>query len=154
MAASRWRPQPAMGFRGRLVTLGRARGLVQAPLTEWRPLFTLRPNILIEGQESDVEKTLVALTGDFRSGTCEWNSLVRAPDTSPIATIIVREVTRLDTTELLKLMAWLNATSPRVQVIATSTTPVFQAVQQGRFPADVYYRLNTVMLAGAQRGAA
>jgi hypothetical protein len=143
-----------MGFRGRLTMFGRARGHVNVPLTEWRSLFTLRANILIEAQESDVEKTLVALTGDFRCGTCEWNSLEHVPDASPVATIIVRDVTHLTTLELQRLMAWLNTTSPRVQLIATSTTPVFLAVQQGRFPADVYYRLNTVVLADAHRGAA
>ena len=122
------------------------------PLTAWRTISRLRPNILIEGQESDVEKTLVALTGDFRAGTCEWSSLETTK--APVATIIVRDVTRLTITEQRRLARWLNMTNPRVQLIATSSTPVFHAVQQGRFPADLYYRLNTVVLATAHKGAA
>jgi hypothetical protein len=122
--------------------------------SERRTLVTLRPNIMIEGQESDVERTLVALTGDFRPGTCEWSSIVNRDAETPVATIIVRDVTRLPLGDLHRLNEWLDATNPRVQLIVTSSTPVFHAVQQGRFPADLYYRLNTVMLAGAHRGAA
>jgi hypothetical protein len=122
--------------------------------SERRTLVALRPNIMIEGQESDVERTLVAVTADFRPGTCEWSALASHHAETPVATIIVRDVTRLPLADLQRLSEWLDATNPRVQLIVTSSTPVFRAVQQGRFPADLYYRLNTVMLADAQYGAA
>lgn len=122
-------------------------------MLDWRTLITLRPNILIEGEESDVATTLVALTGDFRAGTCEWSSF-EPRAAAPVATIVVRDVTRLSAVDLLRLTTLLNTTTPRVQVIVTSSTPVFRAVQQGRFPADLYYRLNTVMLTAAHRSAA
>src|SRR5262245_29390732 len=123
MASPRWRPLPAMGFRARAAALllGRRRGSM--PPGEWRNVLALRPNILIEGQESDVENTLVALTGDFRPGTCEWSALESA--TAPVATIVVREVTQLSATDQRRLAHWLNLTNPRVQLIATSSTPVF-----------------------------
>ncbi|TMQ03135.1 MAG: hypothetical protein E6J90_53970 [Deltaproteobacteria bacterium] len=105
--------------------------------SERRTLVTLRPNIMIEGQESDVERTLVALTADFRPGTCEWSAIASDHAETPVATIIVRDVTRLPLADLQRLSEWLDAT-----------------IQQGRFPADLYYRLNTVMLADAQYGAA
>jgi transcriptional regulator with GAF, ATPase, and Fis domain len=142
-----------MGFRARLAALGRTHARTSVPMIDWRTLIALRPNIMIEGQESDVEKTLVALTGDFRAGTCEWSAFEQYA-AAPIATIVVREVTRLSALDLLRLTTFLNTMHPRVQLIVTSSTPVFRAVQQGRFPADLYYRLNTVMLTDAQRSAA
>lgn len=141
-----------MGFRARRTSVARAsRARSRAP-REWRTILALRPNVLIEGQESDVEKTLVALTGDFRADTCEWSAFDDA--TMPVARIIVREVTQLTILERQRLARWLNTAHPRVQLIATSSTPVFHAVEEGRFPADLYYRLNTVVLATAHRGAA
>ncbi len=154
MPAPRWRPTPTLNFRSHFSFMRRRNRFDTMSRGERRTLVTLRPNIMIEGQESDVERTLVALTADFRPGTCEWSAIASRPAETPLATIIVREVTRLPLADLQRLNKWLDATNPRVQLIVTSSTPVFRAVQQGRFPADLYYRLNTVMLAGAHQGAA
>src|SRR5262245_46262546 len=154
MPAPHWRPKPALSFHRHFLFMRRRNVFDTMSRSERRTLVALRPNIMIEGQESDVEKTLVALTADFRPGTCEWSAIASRHAETPVATIIVRDVTRLPLADLRRLSEWLDETNPRVQLIVTSSTPVFQAVQQGRFPADLYYRLNTVMLADAHQGAA
>ena len=154
MASSQRRRWPAIVFRRRRVRVRRTDAREIAPLVEWRSLVALRPNIMIEGQESDVEKTLVALTGDFRRGTCEWNTFDAAAD-GGVTAIVVREVTRLSADERARLQGWLDRQTRRVQLIATSSTPVFDSVEQGLFAPELYYRLNTVrILAQPHAGAA
>jgi Sigma-54 interaction domain len=150
MAVTRRRSKPAMSFRGSSAASQRARGSSGLSLIEWRTLLSLRPNIMIEGEESHVEKTLVALTGDFRADTCEWATAERSRTSAPIATIVVREVTRLDRAERDRLRSWVEKSGPRVQLIVTSSTPVYRAVECGLFPPDLYYRLNTIVLTTAQ----
>jgi hypothetical protein len=154
MAVTHRRSKPAMGFRGRSAASRGARGSSGLSLIEWRALLALRPNIMIEGEESDVEKTLVALTGDFRPEACDWSIVDRQRASAPIATIVVREVTRLDRAERDRLRGWLEKSGPRVQLIVTSSTPVYHAVECGLFPRDLYYRLNTIVLTSARSVAA
>jgi hypothetical protein len=35
---------------------------------------------------------------------------------------------------------------PTIQVVATSSTSVYERVQRGEFPEDLYYRLNVITL--------
>lgn len=44
------------------------------------------------------------------------------------------------------LLQWLDDTAGRVQVVSTTTQPLFPLVQRDVFRADLYYRLNTVFL--------
>src|SRR5262249_21374966 len=120
MSTVRWRARPVLSFRGRLPFWHRASDVRTMSPLERRALVALRPNILIEGEESDVEKTLVALTADFRPGTCEWSAIRNSPSVAGTATIIVREITSLSHSDLRRLTEWLDTSSPRVQLIVTS----------------------------------
>ena len=44
------------------------------------------------------------------------------------------------------LGALLERSPARVQVIATSSVALYELVAGGRFPAHLYYRLNTILL--------
>ena len=62
------------------------------------------------------------------------------------ATILVRDINALSRPALDALAELIAANHRRVQVIATSSVELYELVQCGRFPADLYYRLNVVTL--------
>jgi DNA-binding NtrC family response regulator len=59
--------------------------------------------------------------------------------------VVVHEVGVMSS-EALAALTDLLGTQPQVQVLATSTIPLYELVTDGRFPADLYYRLNVVTL--------
>ena len=60
-------------------------------------------------------------------------------------TVLVGEVGQLSA-HALDALAHLIADNPQLQVIVTSSVVVYELVERGQFPADLYYRLNVVML--------
>jgi hypothetical protein len=103
--------------------------------------------VLIEGRQSAVEETLVAFNRDFYTDVLTWNGRLSAPQTSAQTTIIVPEVTSLTEADYERLSGWVNEVECAIQIVATSSIPVFPLVQRHLFPARLYYRLNTVRLA-------
>jgi hypothetical protein len=116
-------------------------------LPEWRALLCHRPNLLIEGPMFDVEETLVALATDFYPCQLSWAEQCRHE--LPVSkqreiTIVVREVTALDAASLEGLRTWLESARRPIQVVTTSSVPLFPLVERRAFPVDLYYRLNTI----------
>lgn len=115
------------------------------PPPEWRILLRHHPNVLLEGRESDIDATLVALGKDFYPQVIEWGGGAPARPADAV-TLIVREIARCTATQHAELSRWLDAGRAPVQVISTSSVPVFPLVERGIFPSDLYFRLNTIRL--------
>jgi len=62
------------------------------------------------------------------------------------ATLVVRSVSALDRDQQQALLAWLDAPGNRMQVISTTTDPLYPLVSRGAFLANLYYRLNVLLL--------
>ncbi len=62
------------------------------------------------------------------------------------ATLVVRSVSALDQDQQQALLAWLDAPGNRMQVISTTTDPLYPLVSRGAFLANLYYRLNVLLL--------
>jgi hypothetical protein len=127
------------------MTLERNGSAEDIGLHESNAVAQSRPNILIEGHESFVADTLVALGQDLLKSAVDWQ---RISDFSvpPDAVILIRDVGRLKPSDWLKLSVWLENARPRIQVVSTSTAALYPLAQRGDFPLDLYYRLNTVTL--------
>src|SRR6478735_5218537 len=98
MAVVPSRDQHHRAFRARVAAPRMSRPLALLPAAEWKALYRYRPNVLIEGDESDIEDTLVALRGDF-GPIRTWT-----PSSSPCAgAVLVREVSRLGRADQQKL---------------------------------------------------
>ena len=130
MARTARRSQPTVG-----VTFGDAFHL---PHAESRLLCSARPNLLIEGPESTTDAVLVALTPHLRQPLWTWCAGVQN------GTLIVRRVNQLDGGQQKELLEWLEVATGRVQVIATSSEPLFPLVKRGTFLDVLYYQLNVV----------
>jgi hypothetical protein len=113
---------------------------------DWRALLNFHPNVLLEGNESDIEETLVALEKDFYPRLLSWVETDSMFDPGGHATIIVRQIAKLPASGRDRLHRWLASASRPIQVVTTSSVPLFPLVERYEFPAGLYYRLNTVRL--------
>jgi hypothetical protein len=115
------------------------------PFEEWHAIVALRPNILIEGTECDTERFIGAVTSASKNVAYDWDGL--PPETRTAATVIVRRVDLMGLEEQRQLLQTLDSEGARPrQILATSARPLYPLVEAGRFPADLYYRLNTIRI--------
>jgi hypothetical protein len=118
----------------------------QVPLEEWHAIVAIRPHVLIEGPDCSVEKLVRAILAALNAPVCEWENM---HECAPGTTLLIRNVDALSGDEHGSLLACLNADGARLtirQVISTTSRPLYSLVESGLFPADLYYRLNTVRL--------
>jgi len=118
----------------------------QLPTQELNVLARYHPNLLIVGKESAVSPTVLALTSDFYPIVRRWPEEADRLVSDQHTTLIVPEIGCLTPDSLACLTEWLDARFGRFQIVSTSSTPLLCRVQSGLFPADLYYRLNTLVL--------
>ena len=111
---------------------------------DWQVLVSARPNTLLEGPH----ETTDAIVGEAMEWLAEpfgtWGGAPQASDRP--ATLVVRSVSALDQDQQQALLAWLDAPGNRMQVISTTTDPLYPLVSRGVFLANLYYRLNVLLL--------
>ena len=126
---------------------------LRLPASECQVLLKARPNVLLEGPQSAVEATLLAL-----------KPLIQAPVHSVLAgeplrlpeadarTFVVVDVDTLDANDQMRLFQWLGGRPAGLQVIATSSRLLFDMTVDGSFLPALYYRLNVVRFALSDQG--
>jgi len=111
---------------------------------DWQLLVTARPNTLLEGPHEATD----AIVGEAMEWLAEplatWTGA--PPSSDRPATLLVRSVSALDRDQQRALLAWLDAPGDRIQVISTTTDPLYPLVDRGAFLANLYYRLNVLLL--------
>ena len=111
---------------------------------DWQLLVSARPNTLLEGPH----ETTDAIVGEAIEWLAEpyvtWCGAASASDRP--GTLLVRSVSALDQDQQQALLAWLDAPGNRMQVISTTTDPLYPLVSRGAFLANLYYRLNVLLL--------
>ncbi|MGH9143249.1 MAG: hypothetical protein ACRD2I_19115, partial [Vicinamibacterales bacterium] len=114
---------------------------------EWTVLRTAPVNALLIGTlpltaaavgrlEHSVRQPLVWWSGD-RDG--------ELPDLKA-GTLVVRDVDHLDGRRQQSLADWIGTHSPCARVVALARKQLYPQVEAGRFSADLYYHLNTVVI--------
>ncbi len=61
-------------------------------------------------------------------------------------TLIVLEVDRLDSNQQAQMLRWIHQPQTHAQVVCTASESLFRLVEAGDFLAELYYRLNVVLL--------
>jgi Sigma-54 interaction domain len=110
-----------------------------------------RPNLLLEGPEAQVQAVVAALRPLLLRPVTAWCG-GGLPDEHR-GTLIVQEIHRLDDTQQRQLMIWMDDSVGTVQVIATTSEPLFPLVERGAFFDVLYYRLNILRVEVACPGA-
>jgi sigma-54-interacting transcriptional regulator len=111
---------------------------------EWQAVVSSRSNVLIEGDGALTERFVRELIPHLQG------PIVSFPDSGttldPEGVVLVSDVDRLDAPDQQALMVAIERGNGRLQIISTSTTPLFRRVENGDFLATLYYRLNTVWI--------
>ena len=146
---TRWRPQPTTGATatrgGARQPAPRALGI---PDAEWHALTTLRPNLLLEGKLTATDPALRALRRHLVEPLRCWRATTQLtlPQDHHHGSLLLLAVASSSAEDQARLCEWLHQGPKHVQVISTSTQPLFAAVERGNFLADLYYRLAIVRL--------
>jgi hypothetical protein len=100
---------------------------------------------VIVGEPASVMRALTVgwLTLRRPVAWCE-DARLRLP-TGPVGTFIVWRVNELSPDDQHQLLHWIEC-FPSTRVIARSSRPLFPSVEQGLFAAELYLRLNGVLL--------
>jgi len=139
---ARWRPQPTMGSR-KVPTTSLPCGI---PAADWQGIITLRPNVLLNGPQPTTDAVLDALKPRLRRPHAHW--VPEAQLTLPLqnGTLILHEIIALNTQQQEQLLQWLSHLSEPSQVVSTSSSSLYALVQDGKFSADLFYRVNVVVV--------
>jgi transcriptional regulator of acetoin/glycerol metabolism len=115
---------------------------------EWDLLQLAHPNVLVVGPDAAVAEALHILAGICRDpvATCRTTTPLALPPPAATGALILRDVDYLTPAGQGRLMGWLENVSGRIQVIATSTEPLWSQVQAGFFLEALYYRLNVIYI--------
>jgi len=151
-----WRPQPTIGS-------GKEEAARQRPIflpfdlhAEWDLVIRARCNLLLVGSSSATNAMLVALESHLREPLRQYTPKTDVPVPQPLeGTLVLLEVARLDVEQQAQLLRWLDQFDERwqVQVVATTSEPLFPLVETGAFLASLYYRLNVVRMNVTSSGA-
>ena len=104
-----------------------------------------RTNVLIQGSSVFVADMLAAVRRDLHQPEFVWPDVPAPIDMRP-TTVLVPEVGALSADARDTLADVIARSHSHMQVIATSSIVLYELVARGEFPADLYYRLNVLML--------
>ena len=121
---------------------------------EWTSVCTHQFNLLVEGTSPATERLVTLLAPHLRGPVVR--RAAQQPFDLPTAcgSLLLTDVSKLSDRGQAALLAWLDGRAQRTQVISTTARRLFPLVARGRFAADLYYRLNTVVLTLDSSGAA
>jgi hypothetical protein len=114
---------------------------------DWDLVTTVYTNFLLIGTSSQTGAMLDGLAPYFREPISRFKAKAGALLPEPTkGTLIVLGVHRLDSNQQAQMLRWMDQSQSRVQVVSTSTESLFSLVQSGDFSAELYYRLNVMLL--------
>jgi hypothetical protein len=106
-----------------------------------------RPNVLVVGTSTDVDKTFELMYPYLRTPLVAWvpRETADIPATATFRTIVIRDVDAMDQVQQDALVA-LICRQPDIQIVSTSKAPLFPRVERREFLDRLYYQLNVVYL--------
>ena len=113
---------------------------------DWHVLQTARPNVLLIGPDAAVAGFLELLLPLLEQPVTDARDGQFAPPPQSGGTLILRDVSRLDTGSQQRLAEWLAVPERRMQVISTSQCPLYPFVERNALSAPLYYSLNVIMI--------
>ena len=103
-------------------------------------------NLLLEGPRASTEATLRRLAPRLR-GPVKWMrcGVAFTFPLGEVGALILWDVEALGSQEQTGLLAWIDA-HPRTTIVSTTAHPLFACVARELFDAELYYRLNVLLL--------
>lgn len=133
-----------VGARARPVEPNRS-AMAAAFGPEYWAVTAHRANVLIQGSRVFIVDMLAAVRRDLDQPEFFWPDVPAEFDTRA-ATVLVPEVGALAADARDALADLIARSQSRIQVVSTSSVVLCELLACGQFPADLYYRLNVIML--------
>jgi hypothetical protein len=116
-------------------------------LGDWRALNATRPNLLLQGPDAATDGAIGALGPALGTPIHRWHADMPLPVPSGRQeTLLLRDLITLTAERQTKLLRWIEATDGRVQVVSTTSVPVYPLTRRRLFLASLYYRLNVMCI--------
>ena len=112
---------------------------------DWRVLTTARVHVMLVGPEPLTSQIVDALRPTFVEPIAQWVPHERNDLSRPCGTLLLSDAGQLTLDDQQRLDEWLTS-GAAPQVVTMASAPLFPLVEQGRFLASLYYRLNVVYL--------
>jgi hypothetical protein len=121
--------------------------LVQIDPPDWELVVASRQNVLLQGAEPALHEAVTLLRRQLCGPIQHWlaGHGVPLPPRLAGATFLM-DVDACSDAEQAALLEWLQEADCRVQVVSTTRRKLHDSVERGEFRADLYYRLNIVLL--------
>jgi hypothetical protein len=116
---------------------------------EREALIRSHHNLLLVGARTATNDVLAAMRPYLRGPVQQHRPRAGTPVLRPSeGTLILLEVARLDQKQQAQLLRWLDQSHerPHVQVVSTTSKPLFMLVESGAFSPALYYRLNVIRI--------
>lgn len=114
---------------------------------EWSIITTAQHNLLIVGTAGEISTMVQAIEEYLQQPImrCHVQTGVPLPEPKE-GTLIVSDVARLDEAQQARMLEWMNRVRRDVQVVCTTSHPIFRRVLSGAFSSELYYRINALRL--------
>jgi hypothetical protein len=117
------------------------------PPSDWRATLRMRANVLVTGPDDALEAFLHMARSEMREPIRSSSGPALPPFLDGVRTLILTEIDALTDADQRRLGSWFDERRHAdVQVVSLTSAPLFSLVQANAFDADLYYRLNTVLL--------
>ena len=114
---------------------------------DWELVVAGRQNVLLQGAEPALDAAVTLLRQQLGGPFQHWLAGSGSPLPPRLPGVLfLSQVDACSEAEQQLLLEWLQETDCRVQVVSTTTRRLSELVERGEFRADLYYRLNIVLL--------
>jgi hypothetical protein len=123
-----------------------------SPLSDdWQLARTARVNLLVILRDQAVSELLDQLLPDLNEPIARWRpgQPLMLPPIHLAGTVLLQDVGALPEDDQRLLLAFIEASDGRTQVVSTTPESLLPRVNAGTFLDTLYYRLNTVCVAAA-----
>jgi len=118
---------------------------VQIEQSSWQAFAASQANTLMIGAPLPITRALTVAWTSLRRPVVWCDAAQLRLPTGPVGTFIVWRADELTPDDQLQLSRWMEQ-GESTRVLARSSRALYPLVEQGVFAADLYYRLNTVLL--------
>jgi Sigma-54 interaction domain len=114
---------------------------------EWDAVTLAHANVLLAGTQCVTNSMIASLTPHLRKPVHRYR--LHADSSLPLPTtgsLILSEIGALDLNQQLRIFQWLDRfhEGVPVQLVSTTSIPLYSLVESGAFHDGLFYRLNTI----------
>jgi hypothetical protein len=115
-------------------------------MAEWRSICASRHNVLLEGPPACTEAVLHLLKPYLDKPVTLKRSGAPLELHTKRGALVMHDIGAFSGVEQDRMLGWLDDPQSRMQVVCTTTEPLFPLVERGLFDETLYYRLNVILL--------